>query len=119
MGGIAGVFAAKWPQMKFEYQAVCSVNGLQPGDVFPWTGPDGTVIYNCATQMEPGADARLGAIEDSLMAAVHDAASRGIESIGMPRIGAGIGGLDWADVKEVIERVGAQTSVTLVVVSLP
>ena len=119
MGGIAGLFAAKWPNMEYEYQAVCAVGGLQPGDVLPWSAPEGTVIYNCATQLEPGADARLEAIEDSLAAAVHDAESRGIDRVGMPRIGAGIGGLLWSEVQEVVEKVGAGTTVTLVVVSLP
>jgi hypothetical protein len=37
----------------------------------------------------------------------------------MPRIGAGIGGLLWSEVQEVVEKVGAGTTVTLVVVSLP
>jgi O-acetyl-ADP-ribose deacetylase (regulator of RNase III) len=119
MGGIAGVFAAKWPRMRDEYQAVCSIGALQPGDVLPWTAPDGTLVYNCATQLEPGADARLDAIQDSLAAAVHDAEARGIDQIGMPRIGAGIGGLQWPEVQEAVEQVGALTPATLVVVSLP
>jgi hypothetical protein len=37
----------------------------------------------------------------------------------MPRIGAGLGGLSWADVRAALERATAGTGLTLVVVSLP
>lgn len=119
MGGIAGEFARRWPAMERAYRHVCAEGALHPGDLMPWTAEDGTVVYNCATQWEPGADARLAAIEESLTGAVRHAEESGIDRIGLPRIGAGIGGLRWADVAEVIERIGAATSVTLVVVSLP
>ncbi len=46
------------------------------------------------------------------------AEEHGIAQIGLPRIGAGIGGLEWDDVLAVIDEIGADTDVELVVVSL-
>ena len=39
----------------------------------------------------------------------------GIERIGLPRIGTGLGGLDWQRVKRVLAEAGQQTDVSLVV----
>jgi O-acetyl-ADP-ribose deacetylase (regulator of RNase III) len=41
--------------------------------------------------------------------------SSGIERIGLPRIGAGLGGLDWMRVKRVLGDVGKETKVSLLV----
>ena len=41
------------------------------------------------------------------------ATNAGIERIGLPRIGAGLGGLDWMRVKRVLSEVGAETKVSL------
>jgi hypothetical protein len=39
--------------------------------------------------------------------------------LGVPRIGAGLGGLAWTDVAEVLRRAGEDTTVELIAVSLP
>ena len=77
-------------------------------------------IYNLATQQHPGADARLDAIADSVRAAIAHARENGVRTVYLPRIGAGIGGLDWDDVRATLETVDAEAAeVELVVVSLP
>jgi O-acetyl-ADP-ribose deacetylase (regulator of RNase III) len=43
------------------------------------------------------------------------AVERRIPAIGMPRIGAGLGGLSWDEVRAVIQRLGAPSPVKLVV----
>lgn len=45
---------------------------------------------------------------------------RGIPALGLPLIGCGIGGLDWKDVSEIMERVSQGfPAVELTVVTLP
>lgn len=39
--------------------------------------------------------------------------------LGLPRVGAGIGGLEWADVREVLREVAAASPAELLVVELP
>lgn len=72
-------------------------------------------IFNLASQQLPGADARLPAIETALRRMVVLAGEGDVSPIGLPRIGAGIGGLAWPDVRAVIEQVAAETAVQLIV----
>jgi hypothetical protein len=51
----------------------------------------------------------------SLGRMVELAEHAGIDRIGMPRLAAGLGGLDWPRVKKVLEEVGGPAKVELVV----
>ena len=116
--GIAPLFRSRWPEMFAEYRAMCLAGRLSPGNVFTWTAPDGTTIYNLATQQNPGRNATLRAIQASLTIAVDHARLHSTPAFAIPRIGAGLGGLHWPEVAKTIEQV-ATREVTIVVVSLP
>lgn len=75
------------------------------------------MVYNLATQQQPGADARLGAIATSVAAMLTDAEQHGLPEVGVPHLGAGIGGLLWPDVRQVLEEAGQANSVLLTVVA--
>jgi O-acetyl-ADP-ribose deacetylase (regulator of RNase III) len=112
--GIAVEFRKRWPAMYEAYRAECKAGRFRPGNVFVWDAPART-IFNLATQPSPGPSARLEFIDSSLNEAIRIAESRSISLIGMPRIGAGYGGLDWTAVKRILEAVGAKTEVVLAV----
>lgn len=118
--GIAAIFRKKFPEMEREYVEMCNVNLLQLGSVFTWISPndDSPWIFNIATQVNPGSDARLSAVEVGLINAIRECEYQGISSLGIPQIGCGIGGLDWREVKAMIEQVASNTDVKIVVVSL-
>ena len=107
-------FRKRWPAMYDAYRGECKAGRFRPGTVFVWNDPDVT-IFNLATQPFPGPSARLEFIHDSLEEAVRIAESRAISLIGMPKIGAGHGGLEWTDVKRILDAVGAETDVLLAV----
>lgn len=113
-GGIAVEFRRRWPAMYEAYREECRQGRFRLGDVFVWHDEEIT-IFNLATQQLPGADARLPAVETALRRMVALAGEGNISPIGLPRIGAGIGGLAWEDVRAVIERIAAQSPVHLVV----
>ncbi|WP_432546154.1 macro domain-containing protein [Kineococcus sp. SYSU DK004] len=117
-GGIAREFERRWPAMARAYRRACEAGEYRLGDVLPWE-EDGVVVYNLATQEDWGADARLEAVGSTVRAALADAAARGLPRLGVPRIGAGIGGLPWPDVRDVLDRAGQESPVELVVVSRP
>ena len=121
MGGLAAKVERRWPAMAAVYRARCDDGTFTLGGVLPWLDEEtGVWIYNLATQQHPGADARLEAIADSVRAAITHARDNGVRTIYLPRIGSGIGGLDWDDVRATLERVDAEAAeVELVVVSLP
>src|SRR5579871_6864667 len=112
--GIAVEFRKRWPEMFQEYRRRCDEGKFQPGDIFVWEAPDRT-IFNLGTQKTWRTKATLAAIESSVAKMCQVADEKRIERVGMPRIGAGYGGLDWSKVREVIDRIGSAAETTLVV----
>ena len=112
--GVAVAFKKRWPAMFEEYKAHCQDKRFHLGDALVWSDGDATV-YCLAIQEHWKAKAKLAALAKSLRKMVQLAAAAGIERIGLPRLGTGLGGLDWTRVKSVIEEVGGETTVTLVV----
>ncbi len=67
------------------------------------TGESGTGVSlaRCSdrTRTSPGSYARLPAIRVAVAAMPADADERGLAEVGVPRLGAGLGGLDFVDVR--------------------
>lgn len=116
--GIATEFRRRWPEMFVAYRSLCRARGFRLGDIYVWDTGD-VVVYNLATQPVPRPSATLGAIRTSVAAALADAAERGLPRLGVPRIGAGLGGLRWPDVQGALRTAGEASEVELVVVSRP
>jgi O-acetyl-ADP-ribose deacetylase (regulator of RNase III) len=112
--GIAIEFKRRWPRMFEEYAARCADGRFGLGDVFPWIEGDVTV-YNLGTQAHWRKKAQLPALAKALRRMVELATHAGIDRVGLPRIGAGLGGLDWTRVKRILSEVGKETPVKLVV----
>jgi len=110
--GIAIEFRKRWPRMYEEYALRCADRRFQLGDVFVWS-EDGATIYNLGTQAHWRKKAQMPALARALRSMTTLATNAGIERIGLPRIGAGLGGLDWVRVKRVLTEVGAETPVKL------
>jgi O-acetyl-ADP-ribose deacetylase (regulator of RNase III) len=117
--GIAVMFKRYWPEMYSEYRYLCISGKLRVGGLHAWQTAKGNWIYNLASQHNIGRDARLDAIESALTLALEHATRHGVPSVGLPRIGSDIGGLNWSDVLTVIEKVADDSPVRVVCVSLP
>lgn len=110
--GIALEFRKRYPRMYQEYRHRCQKGQFTPGDVFPWT-EGGITIFNLGTQDDWHHGATLGHIERSIYAMIQLAAEMNIPCIGLPRIGAGLGGLPWFQVRVTLERLGESTPIEL------
>ncbi len=110
--GISIVFKKRWPRMYEEYALRCADRRFQLGDVFPWS-EDGVTVYNLGTQEHWRKKSQLPALAKALRSMTTLAENAGIERVGLPRIGAGLGGLDWMRVKRVLTDVGGETKVSL------
>ena len=78
----------------------------------------GMTIFNLATQPLPRRSARLEYIDSSLRKAIRIAESNAIPAMGMPRIGTGYGGLEWIDVRRILECAAEETGILLAVYDL-
>ena len=114
--GIAVQFKQKFPQMYKQYKLLCDKGEFNLGDVFAYNYGNG-YVYNLGTQASWRTKATLTAIEKSLEKMLDAAALHGITKIALPKIGAGLGGLQWQYVKAVIENVAQNNKdITLFVV---
>lgn len=125
--GIAVAFREYFPEMFKEYASRCRLGALKPGDVFAWEPLPSEqvnihyarslkVVYNLATQPDWNHTATLAYIKASIERMVVLAAKDGISHVGIPRIGAGLGGLTWEAVEATLKAAHGP-GVTLVVVS--
>lgn len=116
--GIALQFQQRYPVMYSHYRELCKNNQFKPGNCFPYKTNDGRWVYNLASQDKPGPRALCTWIRTALQTAIQHAEENGVTAIAMPRIGSGLGGLDWRVVEEQIDLVAQKTSVKLIVYSL-
>lgn len=74
-------------------------------------------IYNLGTQKDWKTKADLDGIRKSVSTMLELASQDNIKAIAMPKIGAGLGGLNWSDVKAIIEDAALKYSnIELVVI---
>ncbi|WP_370163070.1 type II toxin-antitoxin system antitoxin DNA ADP-ribosyl glycohydrolase DarG [Limimaricola soesokkakensis] len=100
--GVALQFKNRFPGNFQAYAAACSSELVQPGRMFVYetrslTNP--RFIINFPTKRHWKGKSRIEDIESGLQALVHEVRARGIRSIAIPPLGAGLGGLDWSDVR--------------------
>lgn len=111
--GIAAEFKRRWPPMFIAYREACLAGRLVPGSMFSERA-GGRWIYNLATQPRPGRCASLLWVESSLKAMTARAWHDRVKRIGMPRLGCGLGGLDWRDVRPLVERAAQHVDIVVV-----
>lgn len=108
-GGISGVFGRKWPTVEETFRKTTPGKDLL-GVCIPVKISSVLAIGNCYTQETFGPPGKVyanaKAIGSALENAIDYAIRQGFDTVSMPKIGAGLGGLDWKyDVEPVIEEV--------------
>ncbi len=108
--GLAKSLHEKFPAMHKDFHHWCHQDHPKSGAAWMWGGVGGTRIVNLITQeggyghgSKPG-PATLKNVGDSLKSLAKMVKKEGFESIAIPRLATGVGGLDWGDVEPLIER---------------
>ncbi len=105
--GVARQFKQAFPENFKAYERACRQRQVEPGRMFVFdTGQltDPRYIVNFPTKRHWRGRSRIEDIETGLDALVAEIRRRGIRSIAIPPLGAGLGGLPWAEVRSRIER---------------
>ena len=102
--GIALQFRKAFPENYRAYKKVCDRGELRPGMMFIHEHlHDPRYIINFPTKRHWRGKSRMEDIDAGLVALVQEVRERGIQSIAIPPLGSGLGGLDWKQVRRRIE----------------
>lgn len=105
--GIAAQFKRAFPANFRVYEAACKRGEVQPGRMLVYEAGNESnprYVINFPTKRHWRAKSRIEDIEAGLRALVAEVRARGIRSIAVPPLGCGHGGLQWSEVRPMIER---------------
>ena len=108
--GLALQLRERMPALYKDFRHYCQTQHPKSGSKWVWMSSDGHYIINLFTQegaydhgSKPG-QATLSHVNHALHALRNFVQKEPIASIALPRIACGVGGLDWEDVKPMIEK---------------
>jgi O-acetyl-ADP-ribose deacetylase (regulator of RNase III) len=108
--GLALSLREQYPSMAKDFRHYCQVSHPKPGEVWAWAGADGKRVINLLTQeaakskqSHPG-KATSHNVNVALRNLRKLAEDEKFTSIALPKLATGVGGLDWAEVKTLIEN---------------
>lgn len=112
--GIAAEFRHRYPDMYDEYRNICTRKLLEPGKLWLWKAADRWVL-NFPTKRHWRNPSRLEWIEMGLKKFVAEYDRRGITDVSFPRLGCGNGGLDWEEVRPMMDAYLSDLPITVYV----
>ncbi len=111
--GIALQFKKAHPENFEAYRHACAAGEVQPGRMFVHaTGRmvNPRYVINFPTKRHWRGSSRYEDIDAGLKSLIEDVRKLGISTIAVPPLGCGLGGLDWAKVRPMIEAAFAELS---------
>ncbi len=108
--GLALSLRTRWPSMYRDFEDYCRLADPAPGGLWAWLGADGMLIFNLFTQEPPVAGGRrpgrasLQYVARSLRELRRQIEAEQPESLALPRLATGVGGLDWNLVEPLLRQ---------------
>lgn len=102
--GIALEFMLRYPAMFEDYETKCKDKRIMTGKVDYYKNEDGSMIVNFPTKWHFKYPSKLIWIEQGLQDFVKTYQKNGITSVAFPKLGTSNGGLNWNEVKILMEK---------------
>lgn len=102
--GLALEFKRRFPEAYESYRLACMRKELEPGLIHDYWLEDGRRIVHFPTKTLWRSPSKMAYIEAGLPPLVESVRLNAIESIAIPALGCGLGGLSWTLVKRAIEE---------------
>ncbi len=100
----------EWPALAKDFRHYCKIEHPKPGTLWVWQGAGGKQIINLITQEPPRSTgqhpgpAHVEYVHQALRDLRKLVIEAKIESIALPRLATGVGGLEWKDVQPLIKK---------------
>lgn len=101
--GLAQAFKEREPSMFAAYKKICEQGLLEPGKLWLWRGADSWTL-NFPTKQHWRNPSKIEWVEAGLQKFVSAYESQGIKEASFPRLGCGNGGLEWDEVRPLMEH---------------
>jgi O-acetyl-ADP-ribose deacetylase (regulator of RNase III) len=102
--GIALAFKQKYPEMFEQYRVLCKSGAFDIGQLWLYKSPEKWIL-NFPTKRDWRDKSQIEYVEAGLKRFVEIYEAEGISSISFPRLGCGLGGLNWEnEVRPLMER---------------
>lgn len=108
--GLAHALRERLPAMYKDFRHYCHTQHPKAGGLWVWGGVDGLRVACLFTQeaaaahgSNPG-NATLGNVNHALKALAAECRREQWPSLALPRLATGVGGLEWAQVKPLVEK---------------
>lgn len=110
--GLALALREEWPAMAKDFRHYCHLAHPKPGEAWLWSAANGTRIVTLLTQEaalgERGAGrpgrAHVEHVNHALRALRAMAEKEQFASLALPRLGTGVGGLAWDEIKPLVAQ---------------
>lgn len=116
--GLAKVFAEKYPLMHLDYKNCCRDGLLRPGRIHTYYSnlQACPIILNFPTKDDWRDPSKLKYIESGMQELLYVVNDFNLQTVAIPALGCGLGGLEWSDVSYIIEKyVNALQNVTWII----
>ena len=109
--GLALSLREMYPSMTKDFRHYCKLHHPKPGTIWSWGGVGGRQIVNLMAQEPAPSDkgghpgkASISNLDHCLKDLAKWIVNENIDKIAIPKLATGVGGLDWKDVKESIDK---------------
>lgn len=112
--GVALEFKRRWPDNFKAYKRLCGDKTLSPGKMFVFDNNDFLTqdkhryLINFPTKQHWRSRSKIEYVKDGLIDFIEQVREFDIKSVAVPPLGCGNGGLEWADVRPLIEEAASQ-----------
>jgi O-acetyl-ADP-ribose deacetylase (regulator of RNase III) len=119
--GLALSIKERWPALYKDFRHFCKTKSPKSGNIWTWGGVDHTRIVNLMTQEAPMGNnshpgkAQTKHVNHALRELRKEIDKEGFKSVALPRLATGVGGLDWNEVKPLINEHLGDLSIPVII----
>jgi len=108
--GLALSLRENWPSLAKDFRHYAHQTHPKSGELWTWSGVGGIRIFNLLTQEgdhghgTKSGKATVANVNHCLKRLRHEIEVSGVTSLALPKLATGVGGLDWNEVKPLVQQ---------------